>query len=282
MTLRKTIAMHEIPFTKMNGTGNDFILINNMSGAYDMVKDPAFVRAVCRRMVSLGADGLICVEPSNACDFAWRFFNADGSEAEMCGNGARCAARFAFEKGIAGPDLAFETRAGVIRAQVAGSRVRVGLSAPGGFETGIRLTVDGLDLELHCLNTGVPHAVLFVDDIESAPVETLGRTLRYHERFAPRGTNVNFVSQPGDNMLHIRTYERGVEAETLACGTGSVASALIAAALGRVSLPAVLQTRGGEQLRVYADCAAPPFGQVALEGATRKVCEGKLCAEAWT
>jgi len=272
--------MHAIPFTKMNGTGNDFILINNMSGAYDMVKDPAFVRAVCRRMVSLGADGLICVEPSTRCDFAWRFFNADGSEAEMCGNGARCAARFAVEKGIAGPDLAFETRAGVIRAQVAGSRVRVGLSAPGGFES-IRLSVDGRELEVHCLNTGVPHAVLFVDDLENAPVETLGRTVRYHERFAPRGTNVNFVSQPGDNMLHIRTYERGVEAETLACGTGSVASALIAAALGRVVPPAVLQTRGGEQLQVDAESACPPFGRVYLEGGTRKVCDGMLCAEAW-
>ncbi len=199
----------------------------------------------------------------------------------MCGNGARCAARFAVEKGIAGPELAFETRAGVIRAQVAGSRVRVGLSSPAGLETGIRLAVDGRDLELHCLNTGVPHAVLFVDDLENAPVETLGRTLRYHARFAPRGTNVNFVSQAAGNMLHIRTYERGVEAETLACGTGSVASALIAAALGRVVLPVDLQTRGGEQLRVDAESPRSPFGQVYLEGGTRKVCDGMLCDEAW-
>jgi len=273
--------MHEIPFAKMNGTGNDFILINNMSGAFDAVKEPAFVRAVCRRMLSVGADGLICIEPSRTCDFAWRFFNADGSEAEMCGNGARCAARFAVEQGIAGPDLAFETLAGSIRAHVADSSVRVLLSPPGGLETGIRIAVDGIEHVLHCLNTGVPHAVLFVDDLEHAPVAALGRAVRYHERFAPQGTNVNFVSQARDNMLHIRTYERGVEGETLACGTGSVASALVAAALGRVSLPVVLQTRGGEHLRVSADSVCAPFGDVYLEGMTRKVFQGIMCAEAW-
>jgi diaminopimelate epimerase len=273
--------MHEIPFTKMNGTGNDFILINNMSGAYDAVKQPAFVRAVCRRMLSVGADGLICIEPSRTCDFAWRFFNADGSEAEMCGNGARCAARFAVDQGIAGPELAFETRAGVIRAHVADSTVRVLLSPPGRFETGIRLTVDGVDLDVHCLNTGVPHAVLFVDNLESTPVATLGSAVRYHERFAPQGTNVNFVSHSADNMLDIRTYERGVEGETLACGTGSVAAALIAAALEKISLPAVLRTRSGELLRVCADSPCQPFGDVFLEGTTRKVFYGMMYAEAW-
>jgi diaminopimelate epimerase len=273
--------MHEIPFVKMNGTGNDFILVNNMSGAYDLVKQPSFVTAVCARKLSVGADGLICLEPSEKADFAWRFFNADGSEAEMCGNGARCAARFAVENTIAGPDLSFETLAGVIQAQVTGSQVRVRLTPPGELETGIRLVIEGSEVVLHSLNTGVPHAVLFVDDCENTPVETLGRAIRYHERFAPQGTNVNFVSCGQDNILHIRTYERGVEGETFACGTGSVAAALVAAALGKVSLPVVLQTRSGEQLRVDADSACPPFGQVFLEGGTRKVCEGMLCAEAW-
>ena len=199
----------------------------------------------------------------------------------MCGNGARCAARFAVENNIAGPELAFETRAGVIRAQVTGSQVRVQLSPPGELETDIRLVVDGTERVLHSLNTGVPHAVLFVDDVESAPVEALGRAIRFHERFAPQGTNVNFVSQGADNMLHIRTYERGVEGETFACGTGSVAAALIAAALDMTALPVSLQTRGGEQLRVDAESARPPFGAVFLEGGTRKVCEGILCVEAW-
>ena len=273
--------MHEIPFTKMNGTGNDFILINNMSGAYDVVKQPAFVTAVCRAWFRSGLTALSVSSPPLACDFAWRFFNADGSEADMCGNGARCAARFAVENALAGPELAFETRAGVIRAQVTGSRVRVQLSQPGTLETGIRLVVDGTERELHSLNTGVPHAVLFVDDVESVPVEALGRAIRFHERFAPQGTNVNFVSQGAGNMLHIRTYERGVEGETFACGTGSVAAALIAAALGMATLPVSLQTRGGEQLRVDAESARAPFGAVFLEGGTRKVCEGMLCPEAW-
>lgn len=265
----------------MNGTGNDFILVNNMSGACDAVKKAAFVAAVCRRKVSVGADGLICLEPSEKSDFAWRFFNADGSEPEMCGNGARCAARFALEQGIAGPELSFETRAGIITAHVEGALVRVRLSPPGELTAGVRIVVDGAELELHCLNTGVPHAVLFVDDLEHAPIETLGRAVRFHDRFAPHGTNVNFVSQCGGNMLHIRTYERGVEGETLACGTGSVAAALVAASLGRVGLPAVVQTRGGEQLRVYAGSAAAPFRDVYLEGPTRKVCEGVICVEAW-
>jgi diaminopimelate epimerase len=273
--------MHEIPFAKMNGTGNDFILINNMSGAYEMVKERAFVIAACTRKLSVGADGLICLEQSENSDFAWRFFNADGSEAEMCGNGARCAARFAVENNIAGPDLSFETCAGLIQAQVTGSQVRVRLTPPGELETGIRLVIEGSEVLLHSLDTGVPHAVLFVDDLESAPVETLGRAIRYHERFAPQGINVNFVSQGVGNTLHIRTYERGVEGETFACGTGSVAAALIASALKMVTLPVSLQTRSGEQLRVDADPVCPPFEQVFLEGGTRKVCEGMLCPEAW-
>jgi diaminopimelate epimerase len=273
--------MHEIPFTKMNGTGNDFILVNNMSGAYDMVKEREFIAAVCTRKRSLGADGIICLEKSEQCDFAWRFFNADGSEAEMCGNGARCAARFAVENAIAGPELNFETLAGVIHAQVTGTQVRVGLPSPGALERDIKITIDGTAKVMHAINTGVPHVVLFVDDVEAQQVETLGRAIRFHERFAPQGTNVNFVSQGQDALLHIRTYERGVEGETFACGTGSVAAALIASALETASLPVTLQTRGGEQLRVYADSAAPPYGQVFLEGPTRKICEGILCVDAW-
>jgi diaminopimelate epimerase len=134
---------------------------------------------------------------------------------------------------------------------------------------------------MHAINTGVPHAVLFVDDTESVPVETLGRAIRFHERFAPQGTNVNFVSRGHDAVLHIRTYERGVEGETFACGTGSVAAALVAAALKTVDLPVALVTRGGEQLRVYAEPSCPPYQKVFLEGATRKVCEGILFPEAW-
>ncbi len=185
--------MHEIPFAKMNGTGNDFIIINNMSGAYDIVKEPAFISSVCTRKLSLGADGLICLEQSESCDFTWRFFNADGGEADMCGNGARCAARFAVENNIAGPDLAFETRAGVIQAQVSGSQVRVRLTSPGELETGIRLVIEGSEMVLHSLNTGVPHVVLFVDDLERVSVDALGRSIRNHERFAPEGTHVNLV-----------------------------------------------------------------------------------------
>lgn len=273
--------MHEIPFTKMNGTGNDFILVNNMSGAYDLAKERSFIAAVCTRKLSLGADGLICLEPSQDHDFSWRFFNADGGEADMCGNGARCAARFAVDNMIAGPDLAFETFAGVIKAHVSGSLVRIGLPSPGDLERDISLSIEGTEYVMHAINTGVPHAVLFVDNIEGPNVETLGRAIRYHERFAPQGTNVNFVSYAQDGILRIRTYERGVEGETFACGTGAVASALVASALGTASLPATLQTRSGEQLLVDAKQTGLSFDQVLLEGETCKVCEGTLCPEAW-
>ncbi len=273
--------MTGIPFTKMSGSGNDFIVIDNRSGDHDAAKDPGFVRAVCRRKLSVGADGLIVIEPSRTSDFSWRFFNADGSEAEMCGNGGRCAARFAVLYGIAGPGLSFETLAGTIQAQVSGARVRIRLPEPKNLITDYSITVGGTELTVHSINTGVPHVVMFVDSIESAPVRELGSEVRYHRQFQPAGTNVNFVSQAGPDMLQIRTYERGVEDETLACGTGSVAAALVACAIGRAALPVRLQTRSGEVLQVDSHEHEPPFKTVFFEGDTRHVCEGTILREAF-
>ncbi len=274
--------MLKIPFYKMSGSGNDFIIIDNREGLYDGLKTSEFAAAVCRRSISIGADGLIFIENSDGSDFVWHFYNSDGSAAEMCGNGARCAARFAVLNGIAGNSMAFETVAGIITAEVNGSTVKICLPEPGEMKTGIKLSVDDDNISLCSINTGVPHAIIFVDDVESVKVKELGRQIRFHEYFQPAGTNVNFISIDSNNAVNIRTYERGVEDETYACGTGSVAAALIAVAMGKASSPVKVKTRSSEILNVYVNEILPPFKEVYLEGGARVVCEGEIWDEAYT
>jgi diaminopimelate epimerase len=269
-----------IQFYKMSGSGNDFILIDNRSGIVDPDHLGPFVASVCRRKHSVGADGLILLENSEHADFRWRFFNADGGEVEMCGNGGRCAARLAYLRGIAGPGLTFETRAGIIQAQVNGQRVKLEMPNPTLPEIDYPLNVEGETLTVSSITVGVPHVVVWVTDPETAPVLQLGRAIRYHERYAPAGTNANFVKQLENGAFVIRTYERGVEDETLACGTGSVAAGLIAAAKGMSASPAALHTRGGERLDIYFEQSEHGFKNVFLEGDTRLIYEGKLSEEA--
>ncbi|MGC8809598.1 MAG: diaminopimelate epimerase, partial [bacterium] len=227
--------MERIRFCKMHGCGNDFIIIDNRQKILDGDQIRDLVIKVCRRKISVGADGLILIEPSARAHFRWRFFNADGSEAEMCGNAGRCAARFAVISGIAPASLTFETKAGIIAAEVMGRRVKLQMTKPFGLELDIEVPVDGEKHLLDFLNTGVPHAVKFVSSAASIPVKDLGRKIRFHPRFQPAGTNVNFVQPLDGHQLQVRTYERGVEDETLACGTGAIASALIAAYRGLVT-----------------------------------------------
>lgn len=268
-------------FYKMSGSGNDFILVDNRSGIVDEENLGPFIASICRRRVSVGADGVILIEPSDRADFKWRYFNADGGEVEMCGNGGRCAARLAYLKGIAGPRLRFETRSGVIQAEVNGRRVKLEMPEPTSPDIDYELQVEGKALTVSSIAVGVPHVVIWVVDLERSPVFGLGRTIRYHQRYAPAGTNVNFVKQLDDGTFAIRTYERGVEDETLACGTGSVATALVAAAKGMASSPAVLHTRGGEVLNVYFErSGGEDFNNVFLEGEVRVIYEGKLSDEA--
>ena len=289
MTERSTMqeTSGRIPFVKMTGTGNDFILIDNRDGRIDANRCGDLVRFACRRKFSVGADGMILIENDPEVDFKWRFFNADGSEAEMCGNGSRCAARFAQLKGIVQkPVMSFRTLAGVIRAEMTGDRPRVRMTTPHGMETDIRLESDGNPLHLQFINTGVPHAVLLMeseDALESADVFDLGRFVRRHEHFQPAGTNVNFVFIRDPHHLVVRTYERGVEDETLACGTGSIASALIAAAGGGASSPVEVRTRSGDALTIHfskiVENGAIRFDDVYLEGDARVVYEAELWDE---
>jgi diaminopimelate epimerase len=219
---------------------------------------------------------LIVIIPSRKADFKWRFFNADGSEAEMCGNGSRCAARFAYLRKIAKKDMAFETLAGIIHARVAGNHVKVQLTDAAGLRMNIAVPLDtGLRMG-HFINTGVPHLIYLSKDLDREDVERIGRTTRYHELFKPSGTNVNFTQILGRHRLRIRTYERGVEGETLACGTGSVAAALIAGALGAVVSPVDIMTRGGEKLTVSFERTADGFSGIHLEGTAEIICEGNL------
>jgi diaminopimelate epimerase len=276
-----------LPFIKMSGTGNDFIIIDHRRPLITPEAMPAFVAAVCRRKFSVGADGLIFIEASEQAHFRWRFFNADGSVAEMCGNGARCAARFAFMQGIAPAKMCFETLAGRIEAEVKGSQVAIKMTDPVQLRLSQTLMLEDSPLTLHSINTGVPHAVVFVDDIQQIDVRQVGRAIRFHEAFAPAGTNVNFVQQQSDHSLRVRTYERGVEDETLACGTGAVASAVLASLLGLIQSPVEIITSGGDRLSILFAVEAFPSGagtqkvyNVFLKGPAHAVYRGEIEAEA--
>jgi diaminopimelate epimerase len=282
-------AMQRIHFYKMTGTGNDFILIDNRKRLIDSDHCQAFVQNVCRHKLSVGADGVILIENDSEVDFRWRFFNADGSEPEMCGNGARCAARFAFLTGIVDtPRMAFRALAGIIKADLLDVKVKVQMTPPHGLLTGLKLEAAGRSFDLDFINTGVPHAVWFADDekeLESADVQHWGNALRFHPRFQPAGTNVDFVYVRDPKYIVVRTYQRGVEGETLACGTGAIASVLISAAKGRVVSPVEVKTRSGELLTIYFQLTPSSqhidiqFKEVYLEGEALVAYEADLWHE---
>ncbi|WP_456370164.1 diaminopimelate epimerase [Geoglobus sp.] len=247
-----------IRFTKMHGNGNDFVLVDEFNGAVVGEMDkPRFVRAVCDRYFGIGADGVLFVQPSDVADVRFRYFNSDGSEAEMCGNGIRCFSRYVVEEGYAESPLRVETLAGVLELEVTkdedGWWVRVDMGSPR-FSVdeipaneevwGREIQFDGGSFRLYAVNTGVPHAVIFVDDL-NFDIIPLARYVRYHHLF-PEGINVNFARVVDRRTIEVRTYERGVENETLSCGTGSVAVAVVANRLGMVESSVNVITKGGK------------------------------------
>lgn len=268
--------MRKLEFCKMSATGNDFILIDNRDGTmYELFPDISeFARKVCRRHYGVGGDGLILIEKNEEVDFSWRFFNSDGSEAEMCGNGGRCAARFAFLKGIAKSNMTFKTLAGFIKAHVSGRTVKLQLTKPLDLKLDFPVNLEEKEIFLSSVDTGVPHAVIIVDNLEHVPLEKLGREIRFHKVFGNRGTNVDFVRIIDRKNVEIRTYERGVEGETYACGTGAVAVAYILRTKDLVDSPLNVKVRSGERLKIY-------IGEdVFLEGDTRILYTGILHEEA--
>lgn len=269
-----------VAFEKMSGTGNDFVIIDNRDGRVAIEEQPEFARKVCRRMFSVGADGIFLIEHSDKADFRWQFYNADGSVAEMCGNGARCVARFAYRHGIAEQKMRFETLAGIIEAEIIGQEedVRVLLTEPFDYRFDLTISLGDTDHSASFVNTGVPHAVIFVED-ENTPVKEWGREVRFHEFFAPAGTNANFVRVLGDNKIQCRTYERGVEDETRACGTGATASAIISAIQKNMSSPVEVVTSGGDVLVISFDREGSEVKNVYLQGPARRIYTGNLTAE---
>ena len=242
---------------------------------------PSVVRKLCDRRIGIGADGLILIQNSENADFGWRFFNSDGSEAEMCGNGGRCATRYAYMMDVAPREMTLETQTGILRAVVMDDRrVKIEMPQPRDLSVDEQLTLDRERMSVSVINAGVPHAVVFVERLEDFPVLATGNALRMHERFQPAGSNVNFVRVLGDNQLAIRTYERGVEDETLACGTGAVAAALVGIKRNDMRPPISVMTQGGERLTVHAALRSDSeFGQVSLEGETTFVFQGRLSVE---
>jgi diaminopimelate epimerase len=265
-----------IDFTKMNGAGNDFILIDNRSGGLALA--PAQIARLCDRHRGVGADGVILLRPSNSnqADWAWDFYNSDGGSAEMCGNGSRCFARFVQRlTGMKG-GFRFETRAGIVAAELQGESVTVHLTPPRDLRLREHVALKSGETELHSIDTGVPHAIIFVPNVEQALVQTTGAEVRFHAHFSPRGTNVNFVEQRSDNIIRVRTYERGVEGETLACGTGVTASALVAAELCGYNSPVRVQVRSGDTLEVRFKRPGKGFSEVTLSGPAEFVFDGRI------
>jgi diaminopimelate epimerase len=257
----------DIRFTKMNGAGNDFVVLDNRTRSLSL--DGAAIARLCDRHRGIGADGLLAVEPADGqADFRMRYYNSDGGEAEMCGNGARCFARFAASLMAEKPlSVSFETQAGLITAALEGELVALEMGSPQDHRAVQALTLGQSGHRVHFINTGVPHAVVFVPDVEKIDVRALGASLRWHEAFSPKGTNANFAQVLAPDSLVLRTYERGVEGETLACGTGVCGAAS----------PIHVRVRGGDTLRVdFHQNPDGSFASARLTGPADFVFEGTI------
>ena len=266
--------MPKVHFTKMNGAGNDFILLDNRTGNVQLTGSQ--ISRLCDRHRGIGADGVLVLEPAaNGADFRMRYYNADGGEAEMCGNGARCFARYTSE--IAGPleQLSFETPAGLIAAALGRDGVTLQMSDPKDLRLNLDLSALEQTFRCHYIDSGVPHVVIPVESIAKVNVREIGAAVRHHAEFAPRGANVNFLERRGGGIA-IRTYERGVEDETLACGTGVVASALIFAATEGAESPVSVVVKGGDELQVGFEKEGDRFTNVTLTGPADFVFEGTV------
>ena len=251
-----------LKFDKYQGAGNDFVIVNNLDVKYNLSGEQ--IAWLCDRRFGIGADGLILVEKSDEADLAMKFYNSDGKTASMCGNGGRCIARYAFDNGIAAKTMKFAAEDGLHEAEIIDSEnVKIKMINV----EGVKVFDDGM-----WTNTGVPHFVKFVDDVDKVDIATEGRKLADDKRFAPERTNVNFIDDK--NGFRIRTYERGVEGETLACGTGNVATALCINTKNSIQSPVALKAKGGT-LKVYFEKNNNGFENIWLEGPAIKVFGGE-------
>jgi len=264
-----------IHFVKMQAGGNDFIVLDNRKNIYSG-KFPQLASKLCQRKISIGADGLLILGNKPGYDFQMRYFNADGSEANFCGNGASCLALFAYQKKIAPAKMNFLTKSGIISATVEEGKVKLKMPNPERLNLDFSLDIDGKKYLFSFIDTGVPHTVNFVQEINKINVNNLGKKIRYHNFFQPAGTNVNFAKIKNRSAISIRTYERGVEGETLSCGTGVVASAIIAGLKNLVSPPVEVLTQSGETLKVYYQIKNNQIDEVYLENSPKIVYTGEI------
>lgn len=256
----------------MVASGNDFVVLESDTPG---INPRALAVEICDRKYGAGSDGMLLLTKSPRADVKMRIFNADGSEAEMCGNGARCAALYVSSKSSGlKQSVDIQTKAGIIQSRVESGKIKIRLTAPRDIRLGVPLRIYNRALKIDLINTGVPHAVIFVEGLDKIDPVNLGRAIRYHKTFAPKGTNVDFVEVLNNNSLRIRTYERGVEDETLACGTGSAGAALIFSLKGGRGNAINVHTFSGEVLRVYFEKPDIAFRNIWLEGCARIVYKG--------
>lgn len=264
-----------IPFWKMHGASNDFLVVDDRALTFP-AHDTDWLQRIMQRHTGVGSEGVLLIQPSARENFRMRFFNPDGGEVDMCGNGARCIARLAHELGVAPARMTFETGAGVVGAEILGNQVRLTMTTPRDWLLGRRLRALDRDWAYDFVNSGVPHAVIRVDDLDHLDVQALGAAIRYHADFAPKGTNANFISVTAPGTVRLRTYERGVEAETPACGTGIVAAGLIAGRTGLVKPPVNVIPASGDTLVVDFVLTADGAEKVTLFGPAAHVFKGEL------
>jgi diaminopimelate epimerase len=277
MARGEEVVSRAVRFWKLEGAGNDFLGLDGRAGGFKLKRQQ--IADLCDRRRGVGADGVLVVEKPKVrgADFRMRYYNSDGGEAEMCGNGARCFALLARAvSGRKGNVLRIQTQAGLVTLQIRGQEVQVSMTEPTKLRLGKKVVVAGRKLAVDFLNTGVPHAVLFVRSVRSIDVAKQGRAIRYHSAFAPSGTNVNFVEIGRGNRIHVRTYERGVEGETLACGTGVVAASILSNLRRGLRSPILVTTRGGDHLRVGFSMVNGQARKVTLQGPARIVYRGVL------
>lgn len=266
-------------FFKMSAAGNDFILFDGRAGTASGEESAELARRLCARALSVGADGLIVVERSERADIRATFYNPDGG-LTFCGNGGRCAARLAFLQGMAPARMSVETIKGVLRADILGSDVSFEMPTPTGLEEAVSVETAGGVWNGLRVDTGVPHFVTFVDAPMRGAIGPIAIPLRRHPRFGPEGANVNFVHAGESGEWVIRTFERGVEAETLACATGCTAAALALAIAGRARPPIALRTRSGRTITIRFEGDPRRAAGLRVEGEARLVFVGHLADEA--
>jgi len=265
----------KIKFWKMHGAGNDFVLVDDLACKFPS-GDKEWMASISSRRTGIGCEGIILIQKSAKADFKMRFFNPDGGEADMCGNGARCVARLAHELGVAPQAMSIDTRAGLLKAEVGGDMVRLHMTVPKDWRMNKVLLLGKKKLKYGFVNSGVPHVVVETGKLDEVDVATTGAAIRYHADFAPAGTNANFISVTGPRSLRVRTYERGVEAETLACGTGIVASALVAGRQGLVTSPVAVTAASGDVLEVDFELTGGGARNVILCGSAVHVFQGTI------